>query len=98
MRCTKVGCRSCVGATFFGGSRMPGIKYSERCFDFAQPEKQIMSVSDLPAVNASPNLFSTVLLSLGWYLIRHGAWRRHMACLITAGILSSFFLAGFIIL
>jgi putative membrane protein len=76
---------------------MPGIKYSERCFDFAQPDKQIMSVSDLPAVNASLNLVSTVFISMGWYLIRHGAWRRHMACMITAVISSTFFLAGYII-
>src|SRR5437016_7126331 len=97
MRCTKVGCRSRVGATFFGGSRMAGIKYSQRCFDFAQPDKQIMSVSDLPAVNASLNLVSAVFISMGWYLIRHGAWRRHMACMITAVISSTFFLDCYVV-
>ncbi|PYI56707.1 MAG: DUF420 domain-containing protein [Verrucomicrobia bacterium] len=56
-----------------------------------------MNVSDLPAVNASLNLVSTVFISMGWYLIRHGAWRRHMACMITAVISSTFFLAGYIV-
>ena len=56
-----------------------------------------MNVSDLPAVNASLNLVSTVFISMGWYLIRHGAWRRHMACMITALISSTGFLAGYII-
>ena len=34
------------------------------------------SISDLPAINASLNFVSTVFISAGWYLIRHGAWRR----------------------
>ena len=43
-----------------------------------------MAISDLPALNATFNLVSTVFISMGWYFIRHGAWRRHMACMITA--------------
>jgi putative membrane protein len=30
-------------------------------------------------------------------LIRHGAWRRHMACMITAVISSTIFLVGYVI-
>ena len=56
-----------------------------------------MTISDLPAINASLNFISTVFISTGWYLIRHGAWRRHMACMITAVIASTFFLVGYIV-
>jgi putative membrane protein len=55
------------------------------------------SISDLPAINASLNFVSTVFLSTGWYLIRHGAWRRHVACMIIALISSTFFLVGYIV-
>jgi uncharacterized membrane protein YozB (DUF420 family) len=55
-----------------------------------------MTISDLPAINASFNLASTLLIASGWYLIRRGAWRRHMACMIVAVISSVFFLVGYI--
>jgi putative membrane protein len=55
-----------------------------------------MAISDLPAINASFNLISTVFISAGWYLIRRGAWRLHMFCMITAVLSSTFFLAGYI--
>jgi putative membrane protein len=57
----------------------------------------VFSISDLPAVNASLNLVSTVFLSTGWYLIRRGAWRRHVACMIVALISSTLFLIGYIV-
>jgi putative membrane protein len=56
----------------------------------------VFSISHLPAINASLNLVSTVFISMGWYFIRRGAWRRHMACMIAAVISSAFFLAGYI--
>lgn len=56
-----------------------------------------MSVSDLPALNATFNLISTVFIITGWYLIRRGAWRRHIACMITALVSSTFFLTGYLI-
>jgi putative membrane protein len=55
-----------------------------------------MTISDLPAINASFNLVSTLFIASGWYLIRRGAWRRHMACMIVAVISSVFFLVGYI--
>jgi putative membrane protein len=55
-----------------------------------------MTISDLPAINASLNFVSTIFISTGWYLIRRGAWRRHVACMITAVISSTFFLVGYI--
>ena len=33
---------------------------------------------------------------MGWYFIRHGAWRQHMVCMITAVVSSTLFLAGYI--
>ena len=64
-----------------------------------QPPETVldMTISDLPAINASLNLVSTVFISTGWYFIRHGAWRRHMACMITAVISSTGFLAGYLV-
>jgi len=61
------------------------------------PYNFTMTVSDLPAINASLNLVSTVFISTGWYLIRRGAWRRHIACMITAVISSSLFLVGYVV-
>src|SRR4029450_2839978 len=55
-----------------------------------------MTISDLPAINASFNLVSTLFIASGWYLIRRGAWRRHMACMIVAVISSGFFFARLI--
>src|SRR5438034_1395133 len=52
--------------------------------------------SDLPALNATFNLVSTIFISMGWYFIRRGAWRRHMACMITALISSLCFLVGYV--
>jgi putative membrane protein len=56
-----------------------------------------MTISDLPATNASLNAISTVLISLGWYFIRRGFWRQHVACMVTALVSSSLFLAGYIV-
>jgi len=58
----------------------------------------VFSISDLPAINASLNLVSTVFISMGWYFIRHGAWRRHMVCMITAVVSSMFVLLAFLTL
>ncbi|MGI8481129.1 MAG: DUF420 domain-containing protein [Chthoniobacterales bacterium] len=56
-----------------------------------------MTVADLPAVNASLNLVSTVFISAGWYFIRRGFWQRHIVCMITAVISSTFFLTGYLV-
>ena len=55
-----------------------------------------MTISDLPAVNASLNLISTIFISCGWILIRRGQWRAHVACMISAVISSSLFLASYL--
>lgn len=56
----------------------------------------MISTSDLPTINATCNLVSTVFISMGWYFIRRGAWRRHMVSMIIALISSLCFLVGYI--
>lgn len=56
-----------------------------------------MTISDLPAVNASFNAISTVFISFGWWLIRRGFWRQHIVCMITALVSSSLFLTGYLV-
>lgn len=55
-----------------------------------------MTISDLPALNASLNAFSAIFIGTGWYLIRRGHWRRHIACMITAIVSSTIFLASYL--
>ncbi|MEY2518859.1 MAG: putative rane protein [Verrucomicrobiota bacterium] len=57
----------------------------------------LLKVTDLPAINASLNLISTIFISCGWYLIRRGHWRGHVACMIPALISSTLFLVGYVI-
>jgi len=56
-----------------------------------------MTISDLPAINASCNAVSTIFISLGWWFIRRGFWRQHVACMISALLASSLFLIGYIV-
>lgn len=57
----------------------------------------MISIPDLPAINASLNAVSTLFISTGWFLIRRGAWRRHVACMILAIISSTLFLVGYVV-
>ena len=56
-----------------------------------------MTISDLPAINASLNAVSTVFISAGWFWIRRNIWQRHVPCMIIALIASSCFLVGYIV-
>ena len=56
-----------------------------------------MSVTDLPALNATLNTISTVLLITGWVFIRRGERRKHKACMIAALITSALFLTSYVI-
>ena len=82
---------NCSGAS---ERRIPSRDNSATVTD--RPYSKPMTISDLPAINASFNLVSTLFIASGWYLIRRGAWRRHMACMIVAVISSVFFLVGYI--
>src|SRR6201995_2102654 len=55
----------------------------------------MMSISDLPAVNASLNFLSTIFISAGWFWIRREIWRRHVPCMIAALICSTGFLISY---
>src|SRR5207244_10782675 len=56
-----------------------------------------MTISDLPAINASLNAVSTVFISAGWFWIRRNLWQRHVPCMIVALIASTGFLIGYIV-
>src|SRR5213078_5019949 len=56
----------------------------------------MFSISDLPAINATLNFVSTIFISAGWYFIRRNFWQRHVVCMITAVVSSTFFLVGYI--
>jgi putative membrane protein len=55
-----------------------------------------MTISDLPAINASLNFVSTVFIGLGWFWIRRDAWQRHVPCMIIAIVSSTLFLVGYV--
>lgn len=50
----------------------------------------------LPAVNASLNFITAILLCCGYYFIRNAHIRSHRLCMITAFILSAFFLISYV--
>ena len=56
-----------------------------------------MTVSDLPALNATLNAISFVLLVTGYVFIRRKQWRKHRACMIAALITSGLFLTSYVI-
>jgi putative membrane protein len=56
-----------------------------------------MSVSDLPAVNASLNALATVLLTAGFVFIKQRRVPAHRACMVTAFGVSCVFLVTYVI-
>ena len=56
-----------------------------------------MSVTDLPAVNATLNSISTVLLITGYIFIRRGERQKHKACMIAALVVSAMFLTSYVV-
>src|SRR4029079_15217044 len=57
----------------------------------------MLSVHDLPAVNASLNALSGVLLLVGYLLIRARRIEQHRLCMIAAFTTSSLFLVCYVI-
>jgi len=55
-----------------------------------------MTVEQLPAVNASLNGLATILLLLGFYLIKTGRREAHKICMIAAFCTSTVFLACYL--
>lgn len=56
-----------------------------------------MTVSDLPALNATLNATATVLLVSGYICIRRGRRQAHRNCMIAALIVSALFLTSYLI-
>lgn len=56
-----------------------------------------MTITDLPAVNATLNAISFVLLLIGYYFIRRRQWRIHRAFMIAALVTSGLFLTSYVI-
>lgn len=56
-----------------------------------------MTLSDLPALNASLNATAAVLLLTGYTFIRTGRIRQHRAMMISAFVVSSLFLVSYVI-
>lgn len=56
-----------------------------------------MTVYDLPALNATLNFISFLLLLTGYYFIRRKQWRQHRACMISALVMSGLFLTSYVI-
>ena len=56
-----------------------------------------MSLSDLPALNATLNAAAAVLLMSGYAFIRRGYVRYHRAAMISACIVSALFLTSYVI-
>ena len=57
----------------------------------------MMAVTDLPAVNATLNAISTVLLITGWLFIKRGDRRNHQRCMVAALVTSTLFLTSYVI-
>ena len=55
-----------------------------------------MTVSDLPALNATLNATAAILLSVGWILIKRGRWTAHRAVMIAAFCTSVLFLISYV--
>ncbi len=55
-----------------------------------------MTVADLPAVNATLNGLSAVLLGLGYYFVKHDRLIAHRNCMIAALCTSTVFLACYL--
>src|SRR5215218_5402685 len=56
-----------------------------------------MTVTDLPALNATLNAISTVLLVTGYVLIRSGRRQAHRNVMIAALVMSALFLTSYVI-
>ncbi|HEX2462614.1 MAG TPA: DUF420 domain-containing protein [Vicinamibacterales bacterium] len=56
-----------------------------------------MSISDLPALNASLNAISAALLTCGWVLIKRGRVEQHRRCMLAAFGTSALFLASYVV-
>lgn len=57
----------------------------------------MISVEDLPTLNATLNAISAVLLTVGYVFIRRKDRRRHKACMLAAFAMSVLFLTSYVV-
>ena len=57
----------------------------------------MISISDLPALNATLNAVSAIFLTAGYILIRRGRWVMHKKCVLAALVASAAFLTSYVI-
>ena len=57
----------------------------------------MITISDLPTVNATLNTISTVLLTIGFFMIRQRKIVAHRNCMIAAFVISGLFLTSYLI-
>ena len=57
----------------------------------------MITISDLPTVNATLNTISTVLLTVGFLMIRRRKIIAHRNCMIAAFVVSGLFLTSYLI-
>jgi putative membrane protein len=55
-----------------------------------------MSINDIPALNAGLNALATVLMTVGFILIKKGNREGHRAAMLSAGVVSAVFLVGYL--
>src|ERR1051326_9295363 len=56
----------------------------------------MLTFADLPALNATLNATSAILLTIGWILIRRGRWKQHRAFMIAGFCTSVLFLISYL--
>ncbi len=55
-----------------------------------------MTVHNIPTLNAALNATATVLITIGFILIKRGKKEAHRAVMLTAGFVSAAFLVGYV--
>jgi putative membrane protein len=56
-----------------------------------------VTISDLPAVNATLNAIASIFLVIGWVLIKQGRRDQHRVAMLCAFGASTLFLAGYLV-
>ncbi len=55
-----------------------------------------MTISDIPALNATLNAVATVLILTGFVLVKSGNKEAHRKVMLAAGVVSAVFLVGYV--
>ncbi len=56
----------------------------------------MLTIQEIPALNAALNATATVLMTAGFLFIRKKRIAAHRACMISAGFVSALFLVGYV--